>query len=205
MNLDISLHPLDPLSSPCRRTERIREVLRLASNLAIAELHDADRVDFPLIIADYVLGDPQVAAYEHAQDGEAQLGRVVPAQGLDVAPAADPLTRLGILYHDVIVVDLVFGVQVTLRGGRPVLVQGCSNCLILHRLSPLPFDCLYQALEGAKVASLTDRLLLEQRLVFPDGPTISLQYTVEFRQHVFRIIHRASISIKRTLVSETYL
>jgi hypothetical protein len=27
--------------------------------------------------------------------------------------AADPLTRLGIFYHDVIVLDLVFGVQVT--------------------------------------------------------------------------------------------
>src|SRR5260370_36618239 len=117
MDLEISLHPLDPLSSPCRRTERIREVLRLASNLAIAELHDADRVDWPLIVADHVLGDPQVAASEHAPDEEAQLGRVVPAQGLHVMPAADPLTRLGIFYHDVIVLDLVFGVQFTPCGG----------------------------------------------------------------------------------------
>jgi len=202
MNLEISLHPLDPLSSPCWRTERIREVLRLASNLAIAELHDADRVDCPLIVADHVLSDPQVAASEHAQDGEAQLGRVVPAQGLDIAPAADPLTRLGILDHDLIVVDLVFGVQVTRRGGRPVLVQGCSNCLILYRLSPLPFDCLYQALEGAKIASLTDRLLLEQRLVCLDGRTITLQHTIQVRHHVFTIVPGASMSIKRSLVSE---
>jgi hypothetical protein len=42
---------------------------------------------------------------------------VVPAQGWHVMPAADPLTRLGIFYHDVIVPDLVSGVQVTPSGG----------------------------------------------------------------------------------------
>ncbi len=88
MNLEISLHPLDPLSSPCRRTERIREVLRLASNLAIAELHDADR------------------------------------------------------------------------------------------------------------------LLLEQRLVCLDGLTIALQHTIQVRHHVFTIVPGASMSVKRSLVSE---
>ena len=103
LNVYLSLSPLDPLSPPGRGIERTREVLCLASNLAIAELHDANRVDWPLIVADHVLGDPQVAASEHAPDGEAQLGRVVPAQGLHVMPAADPLTRLGIFYHDVIV------------------------------------------------------------------------------------------------------
>ncbi len=113
LNVYLSLSPLDPLSPPGRGIERTREVLCLAGTLAIAELHDANRVDWPLIVADHVLGDPQVAASEHAPDGEAQLGRVVPAQGLHVMPAADPLTRLGIFYHDVIVLDLVFGVQVT--------------------------------------------------------------------------------------------
>jgi hypothetical protein len=78
LNVYLSLSPLDPLSPPGRGIERTREVLCLASNLAIAELHDANRVDMP---------------------------------------AADPLTRLGIFYHDVIVLDLVFGVQVTPCGG----------------------------------------------------------------------------------------
>jgi hypothetical protein len=32
-------------------------------------------------------------------------------------PAADTLTRLGIFYHDVIVPELVLGVQVTPSGG----------------------------------------------------------------------------------------
>ncbi len=202
MNVYLSLHPLDPLSPPGRRLERIREVLRLAGNLAIAELHDADRVDWPPIVADHVLGDPQVAASEHTPDGEAQLRRVVPAQGLDVAPAADPLARLWVLNHDVIVVDLVFCIQVTRRGGRPVLVQGCSNRLILHRLSPLPFACLYQTLEVAKVTSPVDRLLLEQRLVCLDGWTLALQNAIQVRHHVFTIVRGASMSIKRSLISE---
>ena len=113
----MSLSPLDPLSPPGRGVEGISEVLCLAGNLAIAELHEATRVDWPLIVADYVLGNPQVAASEHAPNGEAQHGRVVPAQGWHVMPAADPLTRLGIFYHDVIVPDLVFDFQVTPCGG----------------------------------------------------------------------------------------
>jgi len=136
LNVYLSLSPLDPLSPPGRGIERTREVLCLASNLAIAELHDANRVDWPLIVADHVFGDPQVAASEHAPDGEAQLGRVVPAQGLHVMPAADPLTRLGIFYHDVIVLDLVFGVQVTPCGGLEWLlrisVHKIDNMVIHH-------------------------------------------------------------------------
>ena len=113
----LSLSLLDPLSPPGRGIERIREVLCLAGNFAIAQLHDANRVDWPLIVADHVLGDLQVAASEHAPDGEAQHGRLVPAQGRHVMSAADPLTRLGIFYHDVIVPDLVCGVQLTPSGG----------------------------------------------------------------------------------------
>jgi hypothetical protein len=65
LNVYLSLSPLDPLSPPGRGIERTREVLCLAGNLAIAELHDANRVDWPLIVADHVLIDPQVAASEH--------------------------------------------------------------------------------------------------------------------------------------------
>ena len=93
LNVYLSLLPLDPLSPPGRGIERTGEVLRLAGDLAIAELHDATRVDWPLIVADHVLGNPQVAAAEHAPDGEAQLelARARPV----CMQAADPLTRLG--------------------------------------------------------------------------------------------------------------
>lgn len=66
LNVSLSLSRLDTLSQPGRGIERIREVLCLAGNFAMAELYDANRVDWPLIVADHVLGDPQVAASEHA-------------------------------------------------------------------------------------------------------------------------------------------
>ena len=89
MNLEISLHPLDPLSSPCRRTERIREVLRLASNLAIAELHDADDVRWLFIIGQHVLGDPECSGAYNTPDDKALLVGLKEAAPLNILSAAD--------------------------------------------------------------------------------------------------------------------
>jgi hypothetical protein len=145
LNASISLYPFDPLGPPGRGLERVREVLRLAGNLTIAELHDANRVNRAPVVADHVLANPQVAASHHSANGKAQFRRVVSAQSLYVIPAADPLSRLGVLDHDIIMIDLVFSIQVPRRRGRSVLVQGSSNCLILHRLSPLLLLRLYEA------------------------------------------------------------
>ena len=112
MNVSISPHPFDPLGPPGRRLERFREVLCLAGDFTIAELHNANRVDRMPVVADHVLANPHLAAPDHSSDGEYQLGRVMPTQGLDVVPAADTLARLGVLDHNIIVVDLVFGIQV---------------------------------------------------------------------------------------------
>ncbi len=43
-------------------------------------------------------------------------------QGLQVAAAMDPLTRLRIFTEHVIVVDIVLGLQVSRGGSRPVLL-----------------------------------------------------------------------------------
>ena len=99
---------LDPLSSPGRCLERIGKVLRLVGNLAIAKLHNADGLRWLLVIAEHVLGDPEIAAPKDAPDGETQLRRVVSAKGLNVVATADSLARLRILDQDIIVIDLVF-------------------------------------------------------------------------------------------------
>jgi hypothetical protein len=51
---------LDPLNSPGRWLERIGKVLRLVGNLAIAKLHNADCLRWLLVIAENVLGDPEI-------------------------------------------------------------------------------------------------------------------------------------------------
>ena len=107
-------------------------------DLAIAELHDTDRVDWSPLVGDHVLGDPQIAAPEDTPDGGAtRFVRVVTAQGLNIAPAIDAFARLGLVDDGVVMVDLVFGVLVTGRGGCPAPVQSRANVLNLHYLSPL--------------------------------------------------------------------
>ena len=77
--LKISPHPFDLLSPPGREIERVREVLRLAGDFPIAELHDAHRVDRTPVVGDHVLAHPQIAAADHSAHGKAQFRRVVSA------------------------------------------------------------------------------------------------------------------------------
>jgi hypothetical protein len=120
LNVSISPEPFDPPGPPGRGLERIRAVLRLAGDFTVAELHTANRVDQMPVLANHVLANPQLAAPDHSADSEYQLGRVMPTQGLDVEPTADTLVRLGVFDHNIIVVDLVFGIQVSRRRGGPV-------------------------------------------------------------------------------------
>ena len=78
MNVSLSPHPFNPLGPPGWGLERTREVLRLADDFAIAELHNTNRVDRMPVVANHVIANPQLAATDHSTDGEYQLGRVMP-------------------------------------------------------------------------------------------------------------------------------
>jgi hypothetical protein len=106
--IELLLLLLDPLSSPGRWLERISKVLCLVGNFAIAKLHNAHGLRWLLVIAEHVLGDPEIAEALDTPDGEAQLRRVVGAYGLNVVATTDSLARLRILDQDIIVIDLMF-------------------------------------------------------------------------------------------------
>jgi hypothetical protein len=110
----------NPLWAPRPRLERITEVLRLAKDLPIPELHDADSVGRLASITDDIFGNPKIAVAKHAPNGEALLG----SNPRVVRMASRPRMRSpdwGILQHGVFVIDLILSFVVT-GLGRPVAV-----------------------------------------------------------------------------------
>ena len=61
---------LNPLAAPTRSLEGICEVLRLMDYLAVAELHDADRVCRFVPIGDGEFRNPEITLPENPPDGE---------------------------------------------------------------------------------------------------------------------------------------
>src|ERR1700720_3521412 len=80
----------NPLSAPRPRLERVTEVLRLAKDLPIPELHDTDSVGRLPIIADDIFGNPNIAAPKHTPNGEVLVGQQ-PSRRPDGEPATDAL------------------------------------------------------------------------------------------------------------------
>src|SRR5580658_1641505 len=97
-----SPHPLDPLGTRRSGLERISEVLGLASDLAIQELHDAHRIGRLAIVGEDEFRDPKVALADNAAHREALAVRLCGARGLNAAPAPDALARLRVLEHGVV-------------------------------------------------------------------------------------------------------
>jgi len=62
---------LNPLASPGRGLEGVREVLGLVHDLAVAELHNAHCVCRPPLVGDCVFRDPEIPVSEHSPDVEA--------------------------------------------------------------------------------------------------------------------------------------
>ena len=109
----------NPLWAPRPRLERITEVLRLAKDLPIPELHDADSVGRLASITDDIFGNPKIALAKHTPNGEALLG----SNPRVVRMASRPRMRSpdwGILQHGVFVIDLILSFVTGL--GRPVAV-----------------------------------------------------------------------------------
>src|SRR5262249_11926199 len=91
--------------------------------------------------AQHELGDPEVAAADHAADREALPVRLDPAALLDVAPAANALARLRIIEHGVLAIDVMLDLEVAGVGGRPMTLQRRAYGSIVHRhLLPI-FAC----------------------------------------------------------------
>src|SRR5579872_202919 len=92
--------------------ERIGEILRLARDLAVDELHDADRIGRAPVVSEDEFGDPKVARADDPPDREALPVRLRSARGLNVAAPADALARLRIFERRVLAVDLMLRLEV---------------------------------------------------------------------------------------------
>ena len=66
----MSRDPLNPLASPGRRLEGVREILCLVDDLTVAKFHNAHRECWSPLVGDYVFGDPEIAFPEDSPDVE---------------------------------------------------------------------------------------------------------------------------------------
>jgi hypothetical protein len=62
---------LNPLAPPLRRLEGIREILCLAHDLSVAELHNTYCVCWSPLVRDCVFRDPEITVSENSLDVEA--------------------------------------------------------------------------------------------------------------------------------------
>jgi hypothetical protein len=67
---EVSRDLLDPLAPQVRSLERVREILCLAHDLPVAELHNAHRVCWSPLLGDDVFGDPDLTFPEDSPDVE---------------------------------------------------------------------------------------------------------------------------------------
>src|SRR6266480_2854557 len=94
------------------RVEPIGEILRFVGHLPFAEFHDAHRVRWYAVIAEYEFSDPEIAAADNSPDRKTLLVWLDGSALLNVAPAADPLARLRIIKHGILVVDVMLGLEI---------------------------------------------------------------------------------------------
>nr|WP_241178657.1 hypothetical protein [Mycobacterium sp. P7213] len=102
------------------RAEGIAEVLGLARDFAVHELHHAHHVGRPTVVGEDEFTDPQIATAQDAADREAFGVRLSLPRRLNAVAATNPLTRLGVFEDRIGPVDPVFGVEVVRILGRPV-------------------------------------------------------------------------------------
>jgi serine/threonine protein kinase len=89
-----SRDPLNPLAPPCRRLEGISEILCLAHDLAVAEVHNTHCVRWPPLVGDCVFRDPEIALSENSLDVETRrLAWMMAPQSLQIASPEDSFTQ----------------------------------------------------------------------------------------------------------------
>src|SRR5450432_120151 len=110
----------------------IGEILGFVGHKSVAELHDAHRVGWYAVIAQYEFSDPEIAAADHSPDRKALFVRLEEPALLNVAPAADPLARLRIIKHGILAIDFMFDREVARVRSIPMALQRRPHGSIIH-------------------------------------------------------------------------
>jgi hypothetical protein len=87
----LCVHPLNPLSTPCRGHEWIREVLGFPRNLVVPELHDAHGVGRLAVICQDEFCNPKITASNDSSNGKSLFAWLSSALVLYVASTEDSL------------------------------------------------------------------------------------------------------------------
>src|SRR5260370_27101645 len=120
-----------------RGAELVGEILGFMCGVALGELQDAHRERGDAIIGDDALADPQIPDAADPADREMPFCRVTAALCLDIAAAAETLTRLRVVQDRVGCVDGVLGFDVAPLGGVPVFCQpGPGPDVTVHGYAP---------------------------------------------------------------------
>src|ERR1700704_1796753 len=93
------------------RVKPVGEILRFVGHQSFAEFHDAHRIGWRAVIAQYEFSDPEIAAADNSPDRKAFLVWLDESALLNVVPTADPLARLRIVKHRILAVDFMFNVE----------------------------------------------------------------------------------------------
>src|SRR3979490_416493 len=90
------------------RLKPIGEILRFVGYQSFAEFHDAHRVRWDAVLGKHEFRDPEIPAADNSPDRKTLLVGLDESALLNVAPAADPLTRLRIIKQRILAVDFMF-------------------------------------------------------------------------------------------------
>src|ERR1700704_1730634 len=118
------------------RVEPIGEILRYVDHESVAELHDADRVGRYAVIGQHEFSDPEIADADDSPDRKTLPVRLDGPALLNVAPATNPLARLRIIKHGILVVDFVFDLEIARVRRLPMELQRPPDCSIIHLRLP---------------------------------------------------------------------
>src|SRR5215472_15158597 len=94
------------------RIEPIGEILRFVGHQSFAEFHDAHRVRWYAVVSEYEFGDPEISAADNSPDHKTLLVWLDGSALLNVVTTANPLARLRIIKHGILVVDFMFDIEI---------------------------------------------------------------------------------------------
>src|SRR5436190_17617019 len=128
------------------RVEPIGEILRFVGHQSFAEFHDTHRIRRFAVIDQYEFGDPEIAAADNSPDRKTLLVWLDEPALLNVVPAEDPLARLRIIKHSILIlaVDFMFDPEIAGVRSIPMALQRRPHGAIFHLNLPpmLPATCL---------------------------------------------------------------